>query len=456
MPAPLPEPARDVRPAMPPRPRRPLSSLGLMRVGLVNSLAACDEELFDELFVERRYLWGRAFAISDPDGIKRVLQDNVDNYPRIGPIRRVFEFGSGSGMLCAEGETWRRHRRVLNPTLDPRATAGDVPMLVAMAEEFATHLARLPPDQPFNVGQAFTHLLTQTTRRVFAGEDRALDPMVQSMGHYPGKYGFTDFAPLPRFLQRYRKSKTEARAMHPVLETAFAARRRDDYAGGRDLMCRMARARDRQTGESLTMAELEDEALTLGSTSVTSLQAYSWLWYLLALYPEVEGKLHTELDAVLGGRPPTVDELPKLVYLRKVVDESMRLYPPLPLMLRQAAADDEVCGRRIPRKSVVAVIPWVVHRHRKLWTDPDRFDPERFDAEQVAARSRYAYLPFSVGPHICIGAPLALAEILATMSVLAQRFRFRLVPGTPVEPVAWTSLRPGRGLMMTVEPRDTR
>jgi cytochrome P450 len=101
------------------------------------------------------------------------------------------------------------------------------------------------------------------------------------------------------------------------------------------------------------------------------------------------------------------------------------------------------------------VIPWVVHRHRKLWTDPDRFDPERFDAEQIAARSRYAYLPFSVGPHICIGAPLALAEILATMSVLAQRFRFRLVPGTPVEPVAWTSLRPGRGLMMTVEPRDT-
>jgi cytochrome P450 len=122
-------------------------------------------------------------------------------------------------------------------------------------------------------------------------------------------------------------------------------------------------------------------------------------------------------------------------------------------MLRTAQTEDEVCGRRIPRKAVVAVMPWVVHRHRRLWDDPDRFDPARFSPEQVSGRPRYAYLPFSVGPHICIGATLAMVEILATMAVLAQRFRFRPVPGAPVEPVAWTSLRPGSGLMMTVEPR---
>src|SRR3989440_9719725 len=117
--------------AVPPRPARPLSTLEIIRVAFANTLAACDEELFEELFVERRYVWGRLFVVSDPDGIKQVLQDNVDNYPRIDAIRRVFAFGSGSGMLCAEGEVWRRHRRVLNPTLDRRAVLADVPRLAA-------------------------------------------------------------------------------------------------------------------------------------------------------------------------------------------------------------------------------------------------------------------------------------------------------------------------------------
>src|SRR5690348_4259486 len=134
--------------AVPPRPPRPLSTLQMLRVGFSNTLAACDEELFDELFVERRYVWGRLFVVSDPDGIKRVLQDNVDNYPRIDAIRRVFAFGSGSGMLCAEGEVWRRHRRLLNPTLDHRAVRADVPGLTALAEELAQLLGEVPRGQP--------------------------------------------------------------------------------------------------------------------------------------------------------------------------------------------------------------------------------------------------------------------------------------------------------------------
>ncbi len=185
--------------ALPPRPRRPLSSWGLLRTGLVNTLAACDEELFDELIVERRYVWGRMVAVSDPDGIKRVMQDNVDNYPRIGPIRRVFAFGSGTGMLSAEGDAWRRHRQMLNPVLDHRAVMADVPMLIALAEELADHLARVPAGKPVNLTEVFTHLLTRATGRVFAGDDRAIEPIVQHMGHYPGKYSALDFLPLPRW-----------------------------------------------------------------------------------------------------------------------------------------------------------------------------------------------------------------------------------------------------------------
>jgi cytochrome P450 len=455
------QPELRIRPelAMPPRPAHPLSSLKLLRTGFANTLAACDEALFDELIVERRYIWGRMVVISDPDGIKRVLQDNVDNYPRIEPIRRVFAFGSDSGMLCAEGEVWRRHRRLLNPTLDRRAVAADVPGLVRLTEMLADHLGEVPPGQAFDIGETFTHLLTRSTGHVFAGGDRAIEPMVDRMGHYPGAYGLLDFLMMSRWLRffdRFRKSRAEAKALHPLLARMIAERRAGDYSGGKDLLWRIATARDRQTGEGLSIAEAEDEALTLGSTSVTSLQVYSWLWYLLALHPWAEERVEAELDAVLGDRSPTAEDLPQLVYVRKVIDEAMRLYPPLPVMPRIAAAADVVCGRRIRRKSVVVVMPWVVHRHRKLWDDPDAFDPERFAPEEVAARSRYAYLPFSVGPHVCIGATLAIIEILITVAVLARRFRFRLVPGQRIEPIAWTSLRPGSGIRMTIEKRPAQ
>ncbi len=442
--------------AMPPRPAHPLSTLQMMRVGFSNSLAVCDEELFDELFVERRFIWGRLFVISDPDGIKRVLQDNVDNYPRIDPIRRVFAFGSGTGMLCAEGEVWRRHRRILNPTLDRRAALADMPTLVASTEELADRLVRLPSGQAIHMGATFNDLLTRSTARIFAGEDPAIEPMVHRMGHHPGEYGLFDFLATwgwLRFLDRFRKSQKEAKTYHPLLAAMIQKRRAADYTGGKDLLWRIANARDRETGARLDLAELEDEALTLASTSVTALHVYSWLWYLLALHPWAEERVATELTRVLAERSPTPGDLGKLVYTRQVIDEAMRLYPPLPIMLRMAMAEDVVCGRRIPKRSVVAVMPWVVHRHRKLWQDPDRFDPERFAPGPVAARSRYSYLPFSVGPRVCIGAQLAIVEILVTVAVLVRRFRFRLIPGQRVEPIAWTNLRPGRGIRMTIEPR---
>jgi len=114
-----------------------------------------------------------------------------------------------------------------------------------------------------------------------------------------------------------------------------------------------------------------------------------------------------------------------------------------------------VCGRCIPRRSMIGIMPWVLHRHRKLWQDPDRFDPERFAAAEIAARSRYAYLPFSIGPHVCVGASLAMMQMVVAVAILAQRFRFRLVPGHPVEPTAWINLRPRGGIRMTLEPRGS-
>jgi cytochrome P450 len=451
------QPPLSPLPAMPPRPKRRLSTVRLLRVAQQNSLAACDEELFDELFVERRLLGQRFFVVSDPDGIRRVMQDNPDNYPRLTWIRRVFEFAGGSGMLHAEGDPWRRHRRLINPTLDNRALLPDGKMLIELAEAMARHLASLPPGAPIDLNDAVRHLITISAGHVFAGTDRALDPMIDHMGQYPGRYGPLDLIPTPgvlRPLDRWRKTRIEAARFAPVLDRLIEERRDPDYAGRKDLLWRLANARDRDTGEGLGRDELHDEMLTLGATSATSLRPLPWIWYLLATHPGAERRLHAELDQALGNGPPSVPDLAKLTWLRQVLDETMRLYPPLPIMMmRRALSDDTVCGRPVPRGSVVVIIPWVVHRHRRLWHDPDSFDPERFAPEAVAARSRYAYLPFAAGPHVCVGASMAMLQLMVAVAVLARHFRFRLVPGRPIEPTAWTNLRPKDGMWMTLEPR---
>src|SRR5581483_6247577 len=150
-------------PAMPPRPARPLSTWGLLRTVPSNSLAACDEELFDELVVKRRFFWGTIVAVSDPDGIRRVLHENADNYLRVSPVRRAFEFSARRGMVCLEGEEWRRNRRVINPALANRALRPDVPAIAGLAHAAAEYLARLPAGQPVEIGRTIAHLVIRAT-----------------------------------------------------------------------------------------------------------------------------------------------------------------------------------------------------------------------------------------------------------------------------------------------------
>jgi cytochrome P450 len=441
-------------PAMPDRPKRPLSFLQVLRTRGANSLVVCDEALFEELFVERRLLWHRLFVVSDPDGVRRVLVDNFENYRRHFLMRRPIAPGLGSGMLISDGALWQRHRRLLNPLLDHRATLPDVPMLIAWTEVLAQHLSELPRGEEIDIGHLLSLLITISVGQVFAGTDTEVRPMVTRMAKFPGQRRISDFVPIPDLLRRRtRQIRAEAQHWYPLLDRLIAERRNPGYAGGRDLMWRLVHART-SDGDTLSHAEVRDEALTLALGGVeTTLRPLCWVWYLLSLHPWAEEWLHAELDTVLDGRPPVPDDLRRLTYLRQVLDETMRLYPPVPVMLRTAAADDVVCGRRIPRNATVVVAPWIIHRHRRLWDDPDRFDPDRFAPERTASRSRYAYLPFALGPRACIGAPLAMMQLQVAIAVLAQRFRFRIVPNHKVEPVGWTTLRPHGGIRVTVEPR---
>lgn len=402
--------------------------------------------------VERRYFGRQVFIVSDPDSIKRVLLDNFDNYTGLPPVRRMFGRLLGAGLLALEGEDWRRHRRLLNATLDARSIMADMVSTAALAERTALRLAALPAGAPFKIGPPTQSLLAESVRRVFAGDDSddGIGRTINAISHLPGRFHLRDF--LPRLPQLDRWAP---RGAFPVIDRLIAERRDPVRSERSDLIQRMMAAQDRRSGARLDDGEVYDEIVSLahGST-MTTLRALTWFWYLLALHPSAEARLHAELDDVLGGRSPVVADFARLRYLGRAIDEAMRLYPPIPVMLRLATADDMLGGRRVPRGAIVAVLPWVVHRHRKLWDEPDRFDPDRFLAERSAARHRYAYLPFSAGPRVCIGESLATMQTRVVVATLAQRFRFRLVPGQAIEPTGGVvTLRPRRGIWMIAEPR---
>jgi cytochrome P450 len=185
----------------------------------------------------------------------------------------------------------------------------------------------------------------------------------------------------------------------------------------------------------------------------TTANSLAWTWYLLSQTPEVEARLHHELDTVLAGRTPTLDDVAKLPYTRAVFEEALRLYPPVPLLAREVMADEVIRGRPVKAGSILMVVPWLLHRHQRIWKKPDHFEPERFLPGSADKPPKGAYVPFSIGPRICAGAAFGLTEAILCLATLAQRFQLRLPAGSAVEPVCRLTLRPGKRLPMTVHPR---
>ena len=209
--------------------------------------------------------------------------------------------------------------------------------------------------------------------------------------------------------------------------------------------------RDEDTGEGMTDKQLRDEVTTfLGAGSETTAVLLAWAWALLSTHPAVDRKFRAELAEVLGGRTPTIADLPNLKYTRMILDETLRLYPPAWAMSREVLSDDEIGGYHIPAKSQVFLVQYVTHRLPEFWENPEGFDPERFTPERSANRPRYAYFPFGGGPRLCIGNEFALMEAQLVLATVAQKYHLHLVPGHTLEPYPIFTLRPRHGVMVTL------
>ncbi len=420
------------------------------------------DRCFDELVVHVKGIFGSALVVSDPVGVKRVLVDNVANYPR-GEIQlRMFRALFGEGLLGTDGELWRRHRRIMAPAFDPRSVASYGPAITRACESFYPGWDAAPQGAVMDVGSDMSRL----TLRIIAGTmfsadtDEVIGLVADTMkdGFDSDEFNILDILPIVgpwRMRQREQRMATKFRPLDAAINRLVAARREAPEGAAADLLSRLTTARGEAGDGALSDREIRDEVITIFIAGhETTAQALSWTWYLLSQHPAVEARLHAELDEVLSGRTPTQDDLPKLAYTRRVIEESMRIYPTAPgLANRIALADDEVCGFKVKKGTSIAIGPWLLHHHRRLWDEPNRFDPDRFLPERSAGRPRFAYLPFGAGPRVCIGQMLAMNEAVLILASLAQRYQLRLAPGQVVQPQANITLRPKYGLKMTLEHR---
>jgi cytochrome P450 len=449
--------------AGPKAPTKPLSFFAALRTMQDNPLATIPVAAYEQPVWEAKSMFGHQLLVSDPAGIKHVLLDNVANYGKAALDVRVLSTAFGDGLLTGDGDKWRAHRRVMSPSFDHRSIASYAPIITAAAQAQLEAWDAQGGDAEIDVAREMVALTLEViSRTMFSTDSDALGSRVEetirkSMGEI--SLGLQHVAPVigPFLLNRkLARIRANFRALDALMQKLIRGRGKSAGAAPKDLLDRLIAATDSETGFRMTDEEVRDEVIIIFLAGhETSSLAATYVWYLLSLHPQEEAKLHAELDAVLGGRAPTYDDLAALPYTRMVIDEAMRLYPPAPMLAGRVAREaDEICGRPVAKGMEIAILPWVLHRHRTLWDDPDRFDPERFSRQSSAARPRFAYLPFGGGPRVCIGAQLALTEVSLLVATLAQRYRLKLVPGQDIVLLHRVTQRPRDGIRMRLERRN--
>jgi cytochrome P450 len=439
-----------------PRFATPFGFLAVMRRDPLGFLVDC-RRLYGDVVRIRFFPW-EGFVFAHPRDIKHVLQENHRNYWKGVVFAKLKRIG-GEGLVFSDGELWRRQRQLVQPAFHRDRIAAMAGMMADATAALLERWSALTPDRPLDVAAEMSKLtLGIVSRALFGselGEDEAPFRQAVSGGLAYANHLVNHFLtpPLAVPTATNRRGRRAIADLDRIVWKVVASRRREGRDRG-DLLTMLLGARDAETNEAMTDRQLRDEVVTfLVAGHETTAVALSWAWHLIAQHPEVERRLHEEIEQVLEQRQPTVADLAHLRYTRMVIEEAMRLYPPVWATNRQAYGDDVVSGHRVRANTTVTVSPYVTHRHPGLWEDPERFDPERFTPERSAERPEYAYFPFGGGPRRCIGNQFAMMEAQILLAMITRRFRLRSVAGHPVEPDPILTLRPRHGLWMTLHAR---
>lgn len=402
----------------------------------------------------------RVVLLAAPHHVQRMFVDNARNYTKRTRGYDALRAALGDGLVTSEGNFWKRQRRIAQPAFHRSRIAGFAETMSHASQQM---VQRWNEDAALgrvvDVHASMTELTLWIVSRTLLGSEvddhnkivahavERMNGMARDMmtnPFYPPLW-----MPTPRNLEFKRLGRQLDDIINGVIET----RRRSGEDTG-DLLSMLMHAQDEETGERMNDRQLRDEVMTMFLAGhETTANALTWALYLLSRNPAVRRRLQAELDTVLGGRPPTFEDVPKLEYTKMVIYEAMRLYPPAWSIGRRAEEEDVIDGYRIRKDSLVIACPWVTHRHPRYWPNPEGFDPERF-ADGPPKKPKYAYFPFGAGARLCIGMSFALMEAQIVLASLVQRFDANLVPGAEVKPAAFITLRPAHGLPMSLTRRD--
>ncbi|SFT35974.1 Cytochrome P450 [Actinopolyspora lacussalsi subsp. righensis] len=395
------------------------------------------------------------YFFNHPEYAKHILADNSGNYTKgIGYIqaRRAL----GDGLLTSDGALWRTQRKTVQPTFQHKRIAAQADAIVDEAARLVDRLRAHEGGGPVDVVREMTGFSLGVLGRTLldtdlgayksiggsfeAVQNQAMFEM-ESMGLVPM------WVPLPRQL-RFRRARRDLRR---IVEQLVVQRLADPRSDGDDALSRLIRSTERETDSAVGRRRLHDELTTLLLTGhETTASTLGWTFSLLDQHPEVASRLHTEAVEVLGDRLPTYEDLHRLTYTSMVVQESIRLFPPVWILPRQSVSDDVIGGYHVPAGSDVLVCPYTLHRHPDFWESPNRFDPERFASDNTADRPRYAHIPFGAGPRFCVGNHLGLMEATFVLAMVAREMRLDKVENFEIVAEPMLSLRLRGGLPMTV------
>jgi cytochrome P450 len=440
---------------------RALGPLAMLKTLLANPLECWTQAHFEKPIVLGGFPFARVAVVSDPAAIRQVLIEDRASYRKSAIERRVLASRMPNGLVTVDCEQWQRQRRMLAPMFGRKMTAGFAVAIARVAAALVERWQSLPEGSVVEIKAKMSRVaLEALVRCVFSeglGDPEAVCAATTRYYETCGGLDPFDLIGLPDFVPRLTRLgvRSVLRAFNDALSIAIAERRRSlaaDPNAPRDMLGAMLAAVDPETGERLTEQEVRDNVMTFifGGQETTS-SALTWAIYLLSQSPEWRERVAAEADNVIDGSAGNGVEA--LVQTRAVVEEALRLYPPIIGITRTAMRRTELAGRRIERGTMIIISPYVLHRHRLLWRDPDLFDPTRFLPGQTKLVERYTYLPFGVGPRMCIGAALALQEATVVVATLMRQFVLDLVPGQSVWPVIDFTMKPRGGLNMTLTHR---
>jgi cytochrome P450 len=432
--------------------------LGARRRGFLAHIGELWREYGDTFQVR---IGGRTLlVVVHPDAVERVLVSERDNYDKRASYDGVRKYLLGQGLVASTGELWRRQRRLMAPFFTPKSVQSYTEMILRDGAQLVERWSGLAKRR---AEVEIDHEMAAVTasiilKAMFSAETmESIPPMKEAIGTMISFADAQGGVILPLWLPtaKNRKYRAARALVHRSIDEIIARRRRtDESQWPDDLLTRLMKVRDEQTGQAMSEGLLRDESLTIFVAGhETTATTMTFAWYALAANPGVAERLHEELDRVLGGRSPTANDLRQLPYTLQVIKEVLRLYPPAPFYARDAVDPGELGGFHVPARATVLLSPYYTHRHPDFWEHPERFDPDRWTREREAARHGHAYHPFSGGPRVCIGNNFSLLESQILLAQLAQRFSPRLRAGYRPRWQMRGTLSLTDGLPMTIEPR---